>query len=221
MSDSLRLGDRLRAHWRMKLWLGALLGTFFCAGYFTLQRVTIRPPRTFELTAIDRWAGFSPAWVWVYQSWYLLLPLAWFAETREQLQRYTLGFVITSVIAFAFFLFWPVAGPRPTDVRPDGMYGLLVSYDTPLNTFPSLHVALSTYSVFFFAAVTGRAAPPWVILLAAWVVLVCYSTLATKQHYFVDVPAGIALGWFGHAVAGRLQTWTRSPRAVAAERGAA
>ena len=199
----LNLIERLRSHWPLKLWLGLLLGTFFCAGYFTLQRVTIREPRTFELTAVDRWTGFSPAWVWAYQSWYLLLPLAWFAETREQLHRYALGFVLTTVVGFAFFLFWPVKGPRPDQVRLDGMYALLVSYDTPLNTFPSLHVALSTYSVCFFAAVTGKAARSWVVVLAAWVLLVCYSTLATKQHYFVDLPAGVLLAVVAHTIAWR------------------
>lgn len=43
-----------------------------------------------------------------------------------------------------------------------------------------------------------------------WLALVGWSTMATKQHYFVDVVAGVALGVGGHALVG----WMNRRRTV-------
>jgi membrane-associated phospholipid phosphatase len=200
-----RFVARLRSHRRLKHWIGTLLTIVFCAGYFALQRWPLRPVQTLELTWIDRAIAFSPGWVWVYQSVYLLLTSAWLARTRDQLHRYAAGFLFVTMIGFAFFLAWPIAAPRPADAPRTGMFGLLLAYDGLVNCFPSLHVALATYAACFAAHVLDRR-PRWVVaVLAAWVALICYATLATKQHYFVDVPAGLLLGWLGHVSAERLR----------------
>ncbi len=195
---------RLRAHWRTKLWLGALLAALFCAGYFAIERHPLRPATALRLTAIDRAVPFAPRWVWVYQSIYLLLPLAWLCETAGQLRRYALGFLGLSAVGFACFLCWPIAGPRPLELPADPLYRLLVSYDSPANCLPSLHVALAAYAAAVAIAVTGGAGRRLLIaVLPAWVALIAYSTLATKQHYWVDLPPGILLGWLAQRLAFR------------------
>jgi membrane-associated phospholipid phosphatase len=204
----------------MKLWLGAALTLVFCAGYFAIQYYPLRPPTRLELTFIDRSVPFSPRWVWVYQSIYLLLLASWLCETVDQLRRYAIGFAILMVAGFTCFLFWPVTGPRPQELSPeflnDPLYRALVSYDTTLNSFPSLHVALATYSACVAVAVTSGSLRRWLtIVLPLWVALICYSTLATKQHYWVDLPPGIALGWLARRIAwrrGAMRITTRSAR---------
>jgi membrane-associated phospholipid phosphatase len=197
---------RLRFEWWTKVWLGAVLGVAFCGGYFAIQRAPVRDAGTLEPSPLDRAIPFSPGWVWVYQSVYLLFPSAWLARTRQDLRRYAAGFLLITAVGFAFFLVWPVAAPRPADGPRTGMYGLLVSYDGLTNTFPSLHVALATYAACFAASVLdGRARRASAVVLSAWVTLIAYATLATKQHYFVDVPAGVLLGWLGHVAATRLR----------------
>ena len=81
--DDRRILRRVLSESHTKLWLGALLGVAFCAGYFALQRVPIRPPTTFRQTWLDDAVGFSPGWAWAYVSLYLLLPTAWLAPTRH------------------------------------------------------------------------------------------------------------------------------------------
>ena len=195
---------RLRAHWPAKFWLGSLLTIVFCAGYFTIEYHPLRTPARLTPTVIDQWVPFSPGWVWVYQSVYLLLPAAWLCETRDQLRRYAIGFGILMSVGFACFLIWPVAGPRPQEIPNDPMYSVLVRYDTTLNSFPSLHMALAAYSAFVALAVApGSMRRPLIFLLPAWVALIGYATLATKQHYWVDLPPGILLGWLAQYLSSR------------------
>jgi membrane-associated phospholipid phosphatase len=76
------------------------------------------------------------------------------------------------------------------------MYGLLTRVDLPLNTFPSMHMAVATYCACVAIRLTrGRLRRILAVALPIWVVLIAYSALATKQHYLVDLPAGIFLGW--------------------------
>jgi membrane-associated phospholipid phosphatase len=199
--------DRARRNWRTKLWLGAVLGILFCAGYFGIQRLPLREPMRIAPSPVDDAIGFSPSWVWAYQSIYLLLPLAWLAPTRHDLRRYTVGFAWLMIAGFAFFLFLPVVGPRPVDAPAaggGGMYLLLTRYDSPLNSFPSLHMALATYSAAVAISFTeGRVRRGLRVVLPIWIGLIAFSTLATKQHYLVDLPPGILLGWLAHRFAWR------------------
>ena len=207
-SPTLHLLHRLRSHWRIKLWLGAVLTIVFCAGYFAIERYPLRLPVSFSFTMIDRAVPFSPRWAWAYQSIYLLLPAAWLCETRVQLRRYSIGFVILMLVGFTCFLLWPVAGPRPAAMTYDPMYSVLVRYDNTLNSFPSLHMALAAYSACVAVAVTSGTLRRWLmILLPLWVALIGYATLATKQHYWVDLPPGIALG----CLAQYLAWWRYAP----------
>jgi membrane-associated phospholipid phosphatase len=207
-SSNLHLIGRLRVHWPAKLWLGSILTIVFCTGYFVIGYYPLRLPTRLSLTLIDRSVPFSPRWVWVYQSIYFLLPAAWLCETANQLRRYSVGFVILMLTGFACFLLWPVSGPRPQQMPSDLMYGVLVRYDTTLNSFPSLHMALAAYSAWVAVAVASGSLRSWlIILLPPWVALIGYATLATKQHYWVDLPPGIALGWLAQYIA----WWSGAP----------
>jgi membrane-associated phospholipid phosphatase len=194
----------LRAEWRLKLTLSAALTLFFCLPYFTIQRVPLMPILALPGSAIDRAVPFVPGWVWLYQSVYLLLSIVpWLAVSADDLRRYARGFILQSSIGFAFFLLLPIEAPRPVELPQEGMYAWLVSYDRPLNSFPSLHVGLAVYTALFGAAASrarlgGRIRALCLMSLAIWVCGIAVATLFTKQHYAVDLPAGALLGWLCH-----------------------
>ena len=123
---------------------------------------------------------------------------------------------ILMLVGFSCFLIWPVAGPRPEEMSNDVLYRVLVRYDTTLNSFPSLHMALATYSACVGLAVTsGPLRRLLTVLLPLWVALIGYSTLATKQHYLIDLPPGVLLGWLAQFFAWRpRRVKTRSPAFV-------
>jgi membrane-associated phospholipid phosphatase len=84
------------------------------------------------------------------------------------------------------------------------MYRLLLSYDVTVNSLPSLHASLVTFAVGLGFRTCLLDAPRLLrMACVAWTGLILYATLATKEHYFVDIVSGVALGLFGHAWAWR------------------
>jgi len=95
--------------------------------------------------------------------------------------------------AYAIFLLYPTAAPRPQNVVGDGFAAwalrFLYEADPPYNCFPSLHVAHSFVSALTCYAVHRRVG----MIATGAAALVALSTLFTKQHYVVDVLAGVCL----------------------------
>jgi hypothetical protein len=188
----------------LKLEMYLVLSIAFGAAYFSLQRFPLFVPQTLPLTSVDRAIGFHPEAIYAYQSVYLLIPLFPFmAQTRPQLMRYALGFAWLCGISFLIFALVPVACPRPDGETEVAMFRLMTSYDGKINSIPSLHVGLAAYSVLYGnqLAQNARSLRPLVWIGAAWTVLIAYATLATKQHYAVDLPPGVVLAWAAHRVA--------------------
>jgi len=206
LSNDLR--SRLSAHWRIKLLLLIGLTTAFTAPYIYLAHHPLTRLHQVPMTWLDRAAGFEPRWVWVYQSLYLLTgSLPWFAQTRRQLRNYVIGFALLSAASFAVFIFFPTRCPRVASPNASGMYKALLAYDGPFNAMPSMHVGILFYTLCF----AGRVAAPisrfgWIVLLT-WFWLIAWSTLALKEHYALDLVAGVALAWLADGAA-----WSRQLR---------
>ncbi len=187
---------------KIAVWLGLAAG--ITVPYFTIQRLDWLPIQAVPVLPLDHWIAFAPAWTWMYQSIDVLVPLGpALATTRAQLGRYARGLALLCVPCFITFLLFPVAGPRP-EVLPDHeFYELLVAYDRPLNSMPSLHAGLVVYSLLFAGRVTRSPQPSArarALRAAGWIWggLILYSTLATKQHWVVDLPPAMALAAAAH-----------------------
>jgi len=190
-----------------------------CVPYFGLQRLALFAPRTLPATSLDSWIAFDPTWVMAYESIALLVPLAvWLATRRDELQRYARGLALLCGVSFAFFLLLPVVGPRPELLPQDDMYRALVELDAASNAFPSLHAGLTLYSLLFGYQVLHRALSRggrrvYVLVAVAWCGLILFGTLATRQHWALDLPPGLLLGWIAHRWAWR---GAQAPRVSAA-----
>jgi hypothetical protein len=192
--------DRVRGYFVLKLTLYLALSLVFCLPYFLIQRLPGIHPRTLPLTWIDQAIGYQPGAIYAYQSVYLLIPLSPFLAVKQQdLFRFARGFVLLCGASFAVFLLFPVAGPRPDQAAGNWMTQLVFSYDRNLNAFPSLHAGLAAYSVLFGSLTqSGRV----VTLCSAWLLVIMFATLATRQHYFLDLPPALLLAWLAHRWAG-------------------
>jgi membrane-associated phospholipid phosphatase len=151
---------------------------------------------------LDRVVPLQPAWAFVYGSLYLFLIVLPVFVVRQQahIRRTVSAYLAVWIPAYACFLAYPTVAPRPTEVIGEGflVWGLrfLYSADPPYNCFPSLHVAHSFVSALTCHRVhrgLGTAA----ILCAS---LVAVSTLFSKQHYVLDVIAGILLASVAHVL---------------------
>lgn len=192
--SSTDLARRLSLLWPLKAFLLLALTVLFCLPYLYLGHHAFFRIHIPASLPIDRWAGYDPRWVWAYQSVYLLTStLPWLATCRDQLRRYVNGFAFLSATCLLVYVFFPTACPRPPVTAPSGMYSLLLFYDGPYNAFPSLHAGFLYYTLAFALRVCPRPPQLAIAILIPWSLLILWATLATKEHYFIDLPAGIAL----------------------------
>ena len=172
--------------------------------YLVLQRHPIFSVTVVKTTWMDQIVPFIPSAVYLYESIWLLMPIApWLMESKAELNRYTRGLVLIALVNFFIFFFHPTLVPRPKEL-PDfnALYGVLIRIDSELNAFPSLHSAFAVFHGVCCHAVFSDVAWPkgirWFVWI--WVMGIIASTLLTKQHVFVDAAAGAAVGLAGYLV---------------------
>lgn len=165
--------------------------------YMLPNRVHLVPPRELAFTAIDKAVPFLPWTAYVYWSDYLLVFVAFVGITvRGNTARFV--YALFTAILFSVAVHWvfPVVYPRELFPLPPGtdpvtafLFSRFRQLDTAASCFPSLHVAAS-----YLAAYSGlRESRRRGVLLFLWATAVAIATLTTRQHYFVDVIAGMAV----------------------------
>jgi membrane-associated phospholipid phosphatase len=190
--------QRFRALWRTKLCLTLILNVWFWGFYLFLSRHAMFSCHVPPMTFLDRWAGFQPyPWAWIYESNFLITGIIpWLMISRAEICRYATGFLLLSGLSFLVFALFPVASPRPASLEANATLIFITQVDGPLNAFPSLHAGCLVYTIALARRLFGRQLHPAVLaVLLVWAALILFATLATKQHYAVDLLAGGLLGW--------------------------
>jgi membrane-associated phospholipid phosphatase len=152
--------------------------------------------------ALDRRVPVVPAWSIVYGAVYsflIVLPVLVVRQTAH-IRRLYVAYLLVWITAYVFFLLFPTVAPRPVNVVGDGfaVWGLrfLYSADPPSNCFPSLHVAHS----FVSALSCYRVHRSLGVAAVFCALLVGVSTVFSKQHYILDVLAGMLLASVAYVV---------------------
>lgn len=153
---------------------------------------------------IDAWLPFVPFFV----SFYVLAYVQWFWNYifhgrlgREICYHIVTADVIAKLICMVFFLALPTEIDRP-EITGGGIWnfltGLIYASDTPRNLFPSIHCLESWLC--FRASLLVKGAPRWYAPFQFVFTLgVFASTVLIKQHFVIDILAGVAvveIGWF-------------------------
>jgi hypothetical protein len=192
-----RVGARIGTlFWIKAVGTTAFMWLFFIA-YFHLLRHPAQAPVVMPLTAIDRWVPFQPWALWPYISlwFYVALPPSLMASFRSLL-GYGVWIGALCLAGLACFYFWPTTVPRQV-LPTQGLAGfdLLHGVDAAGNACPSLHVAAATFSACWLHRLLRTLdLPAWLrVANVVWYALIVWSTLATRQHVWWDVLAGVAL----------------------------
>lgn len=186
-----------------------LIAITFVGLYVTSNRWLFSTALLVPETIIDQWIPLQVNWVWIYFLTYpyVVLPV-FILNTNLSRKNFVISFLtITSLSAFIFFIF-PTHFHRELYTLGHGWadqaLALLRFLDTPVNCVPSLHISasyLATSALFFryrhFFIRLG---------LSIVFLLICMSTMATKQHFFLDVFSGGLMGLLGSWLFYRLQT---------------
>lgn len=147
---------------------------------------------------IDRMIPFWPPSVIIYFGCYLFWVVNYILMGRQgkkEVCQFFAADFISRVVCMIFYLAFPTTNVRPA-VEPAGFWNqamlFLYRIDAADNLFPSIHCLVSW---FCYIGLRGRKDIPawyrWFSCVMA--LLVCISTLTTKQHVIVDVIGGVLL----------------------------
>jgi len=173
------------------------LALFFWA-YFFVQRNPLSQPAEMPLTAVDQWIAFTPLAFPVYVSlWFYVSLPATFLHSLPSL--WTFLFWVAALCLFCLGIFWVFPSVVPQSGIDWSQYPEMASIkamDQGGNACPSLHVASAVFSwLWLHRLFKAMSAPP----LLAWIsaihcLAILWSTMATRQHVFLDVLAGALVG---------------------------
>ena len=165
--------------------------------YFFVNRLQVEPERRLDLgTEWDRKTPYWPLFALVYFSTYVFVVQPFFVLTdARQFYLMLASFIAISVISSLIHATVPSKIERIEQVTAGGlsgwMLGMFQKTCKPYGNFPSMHVGLSVPVVVANFMVAG---PVIGSLTLVWAVLIALSTLFTKQHYILDVLAGVLGG---------------------------
>ena len=165
--------------------------------YFFVNRLQVDPVRRIDLGAeLDRKTPYIPLFALVYFSTYIFVVQPFFIlSNRRQFYLMLTSFILISVISSLIHATIPSKIERVEQVTTGGlsgwMLGLFQKTCKPYGNFPSMHVGLSVPVV--IANFMAEGPIPGSIMLV-WAALIAVSTLYTKQHYILDVCAGLIGG---------------------------
>lgn len=181
------------------LFIAAVTTVLLCAAMYMIpQHWHWREPALLPMTALDRAIPFWPASGLLYFGAFvfLLLTFTTLWPDRERASRFLYVSVVAQTVGMLCFLLWPTTYPRDLYPLPESSgWGVALaswcrSHDAAVNCLPSLHVSTATICV---VALRGSR---WFLPAMLAAVPLALSTLTFKQHYVVDVIAGLALGLF-------------------------
>ena len=181
----------------------SVFGMNFLAYYGT--KLLMRNAEHHDLSIwIDEALPFLPFFV----SFYILAYVQWVGsyvfhsrENRKDCYQFAMADIIAKMLCLICFIVIPTEIVRP-EITGNGIWDwltrLIYASDTPRNLFPSIHCLESW--VCFRSALQMKRVPRWYV----WVQLifslfVFASTVLIKQHFVIDILAGVAvveIGWF-------------------------
>jgi membrane-associated phospholipid phosphatase len=183
-------------------WLKAIGTTLFIAlffyAYFAILAHTSQTALEMPLTWVDRWIPFTPAAFPVYVAlWvYVSLPPALLTSLRT-LTQFTGWMAALCTSALAIFYACPTRTPPANiDFSAYPEMTLLKGLDAAGNACPSLHVSTAVFAAFWLHRLFATLQAPVWLRRGNWFfcLAILWSTLATRQHVFLDVVAGTLMG---------------------------
>jgi membrane-associated phospholipid phosphatase len=163
-------------------------------------------PQELPRSWIDFAVPFLPNSLWIYLSeYFFFIAIYLAADDMINFNKYLYSFFVLQVVSCLIFAIWPTTYPRDLFPLPDNLnavthyaFSSLRKADSPANCCPSLHVSSVYLSAFIYLDEKRHLFP----LFFIWASAIAASTLTTKQHYLVDVIAGLLMAaahyWFFH-----------------------
>ena len=207
MTDSTHKRNVLLVAWRDKTAAGLVNLLVWLAGYFPLNAWQSRVEHYFHipLTPLDS-LPLVPWTIFIYSTSIFNNGLGLFLmPSRRACWRYLGALLCAYMINFLCFFLLPTTiislrGEVIDELPKMGgmwrsVFEMTHNADGPYTCLPSLHIT----NCVVVALAHWRS--PWRYWMLGWAVLIAISTLTTKQHFFYDIPTGIAVAVCGTLIA--------------------
>jgi len=153
-------------------------------------------------TALDRAISYSDAAIWLYLSFFILIPYAYLVADAARVRWLARAMAISAAICGLVFLLYPTTLAYPPVGEGGGwstqVLRWLQAMDSTQNCLPSLHGALTLLCVW---ALHDRRRPVRSALAALLGVAICYAIIALRRHLSIDLAAGLFVGIAGGMLA--------------------
>jgi len=187
-----------------KMIVSSLVSLLGMGLYLFFNRFYFFQPQELPLLWPDK---MIPLWadsVWIYISIYVMYGLTYFMmKDLLNLSKYLYASLFQVIISIGIFIMWPTTYPRhlyplPSELNmgTDFIFSLIRNLDTPASCCPSLHVSTAFLTSFVFLEEQKEKFPYFFL----WAVIISFSTLSTKQHYFWDVLGGFVVAVLSYGV---------------------
>jgi len=183
--------------WKRNILAILALTVILYSGYQLSNRVHITAPGYLPLTALDQAIPFLLWTVWPYFVLVLLAFLPVGIRDTTIFWRAMIAYTVAISINISIWLLFPTVYDRPQ--MPDGSgltrfaYHWLCSIDTPANCLPSGHITSPAIGCWALSKACPKyRAPLWLIFA-----FLSITILTTKQHYAIDLPAGLMTAFIG------------------------
>jgi len=152
------------------------------------------PATVLAESAIDRLVPYDPSAIWLYLSFFVLIPYAYLRADIERARWLARSMPLAAVASGIVFILYPSTLAYPPALL-EGVGGsllaLLLQNDSPRNCLPSLHAALTLLCAWALFDSRRKLHTVLVLLLAAGI---CFSVVQLRRHLSVDLAAGWLVG---------------------------
>lgn len=142
---------------------------------------------------IDRAIPFSPHGIWLYLSFFLIIPLCYLLCPLNRIRWLRSSMQLSALVAGGIYLLWPTTMDYPIDRASSlssTLLAVLINVDSKQNCLPSLHIALTVLAVWAAADSRKKLRSG---LLMVWGLAIAFSILQLRRHLWVDLLSGAAL----------------------------
>lgn len=190
MKNNMNSGARAfsRRLWNMFSGWGSI-----CVVYFLTNSKDQAAAFMLQPSAIDRLFSFDPNAIWLYLSFFALVPIGYLVAEEKRIQWLTRAMQLAALGAGLVFILWPTTMMFPEVEQTSlsaSMLKLLMHYDSLHNCLPSLHVTLTVLTVWALWDY-HRFFRNW--FFGVWGAAITISILQLHRHQFIDLVCGVVL----------------------------
>lgn len=168
-------------------------------------------------TLIDRAIAYSDAAIWLYLSFFILIPYTYLVVSPARVRWLARAMAISALMCGLVFLLYPTTLAYPPVGDGTGwstqLLRMLQTMDSTQNCLPSLHGALTLLCAW---GLFERERPMRSVLAVLLTLGICYAIIALRRHVSIDLGAGLLVGLAGGALA-KMRVSSADRRDISAE----